>query len=204
MPRNTKTEITKSRRSAWNEPGGLDIFLTKVVLERTVGEAMVMRDTSVNARTYFVGRVIIDAIFEKDMAAIEQIAMRIDGTIPDEDERDGYANIFGDAIEDVLEYENINDVMTVMPDDKCIIAIAKSIVAISISDPGMNVQKRKNKQSAVNMILARTGGKKTKPTMPEVETKYEDPDWLTLPQSKPNPLDSMKGEKNWDSLKEPR
>jgi len=156
------------------------MYLTQVCLERTVFEVCKGLETCLNARAYFVATLVTDAIFEQDIDSIKQIIERVDGTVPDEKERGGFANIFGDALEDVLDSEE-QEQLTIRPDDKVIIALAKATVFIALSHPGKNFQMRKQKNDAVDMVFKRTGGRKTEPTRPMLETTYEDPDWMKLP-----------------------
>lgn len=170
----------KGRKGSWAREGLLDMYLTKVCLEMTVFEVCKGLETCLNARAYFVATLVTDAIFMQDIDSIKQIVERIDGTVPDEKERGGYANIFGDALEDVLDAGE-QEQLTICPDDLVVIALAKAVVFIALSQPGKNFQMRKQKNDAVDMVFKRTGGRKTEPTKPMLETTYEDPDWMRLP-----------------------
>ena len=176
-------QIIKKSQSNWSEPGLLDRYVSEVCLSKTVGETLRMRETSNNARSCWVATLVSDAIFNMDIGAISQIVQRLDGTIPTTEDRESYANIMGNAIDDVLDYTKA-DQLTIFPDDPCIIALAKTVVAISTQDCGNNFSKKKEKQQAIEMILQRTGGRKSEPTRVLLTTNYIEPDWMKgLPDS---------------------
>lgn len=135
-----------------------------------------MYETATNAKALFVAHLIFDAVFNYDIQSLKQIIQRVDGGVPEARKRQHYANIFGDALEDVLKYRKED--MKVQPDDYVIIAMAKVVVYVSMSNPGNNAQKRKDKQDAISMILERTGGRKNEPTKELITTNYVEPDWL--------------------------
>lgn len=147
-----------------------------------MSEIVRSREAASNARAYFVANLVCDAVFNQDIDVCKQIITRVDGAVPDEESRTGYANIFGDALEDVLGYEEARR-LEVFPEDLGIIAIAKVVIFKSMADVGRNFQMRKAKNDAIDMILNRVGGRKTKPTKPLLETTFEDPDWMKLPAS---------------------
>lgn len=157
----------------------LDNYLTNVCLSRTMGDVVRSRDIAQNARQYTVASLIFNAVFEMDVDLIRTIALRIDGTVPEEDKRDGYANILGDAIEDVLSYEQASQ-LQVTPRDQPIIAMAKALVFIGTQPCGSNYAKRKERNLAAQMILERTGGRKVQPTRVQIETQYVEPEWMQL------------------------
>lgn len=179
------TKIAVIRESERIQQGDLDSYIQRICLERTVGEMMALRESARNARAYFAASLIFNAIFEKDIQAINQIVWRIDGVAPKAEDRHNYANIFGDAIDDVLDYDS-DDQMQVFETDLCIIAMAKVVIHIALSKSGYNVQKKKDKQTAIDMVLTRTQGKKTEPTKPLLEGRYVMPDWMSLPDSEPS------------------
>ena len=92
---------------------------------RTMGDVVHSREVATNAKQYTVNSMVFNAVFEKDVDLIRTIALRIDGTVPEEDKREGYANLIGAAIEDVLSYERA-DQMKVVPSDPPVIAMAKA------------------------------------------------------------------------------
>lgn len=161
----------------------LDNYLTNVCLSRTMGDVVRSREIATNAKQYTVASMIFNAVFEMDVDLIRTIALRIDGTVPEESKRDGYANILGDAIEDVLSYEQAVQ-LQVTPQDPPIIAMAKALVYIGTQPCGSNYAKRKERNLAAQMILERTGGRKVQPTALQVTTEYVEPDWMQLASGK--------------------
>ena len=159
----------------------IDGFLTEVCLDRTMGDVVKGREVAHNTKTFLVNCMIFNAVFEQDIDLIKTIAMRIDGLVPSEEERGGYANILGDAIEDVLQYEQ-PQMLSVTAKDTPIIAIAKVLVYTAACPAGKNVQQKKSRNLAAQMILERTGGRKTEPTRPQLETKYVEPKWMEDPK----------------------
>ena len=157
----------------------LDNYLTNVCLGKTMGDVVRSRDIAQNAKQYTVASLIFNAVFEMDVDLIKTIALRIDGTVPEEDKRDGYANILGDAIEDVLSYEQANQ-LRVTPDDPPVIAMAKALVFVGTQPCGSNYAKRKERNLAAQMILERTGGRKVQPTRNQIETRYVEPEWMQM------------------------
>ena len=154
----------------------LDDYLTDVCLGKSLGEIVKAFETATSAKAYWVASLFVDAIFNKNINAIQQIITRVDGLVPADSERESYANILGDAIEDVMSYADYRDIQ-VRPDDPAIIGLAKAVYVISVMDVGSNYAKKKDKALAVDMILSRTGGRKTAPTKLLQDTKYVEPEW---------------------------
>lgn len=124
-----------------------------------------------------------DAVIELDVGALEQIIRRVDGVAPDEDSRSIAANFIGDALEDILDYDDIDQIRAFNPSDPVVIVIAKALYIIAVRECGSNIQKRKDKAKAMDIIFQRTGGRKVKPVQERIETKYEEPDWMkSLPE----------------------
>lgn len=157
----------------------LDNYLTRVCLDRTMGDVVRSRDIAQNAKQYTVASLIFNAVFEMDIDLIRTIALRIDGTVPEEDKRQGFANILGDAIEDVLSYEQASQ-LRVTPDDPPVIAMAKALVFVGTQPCGSNYAKRKERNLAAQMILERTGGRKVQPTKIDKQVEYVEPEWMQL------------------------
>lgn len=129
--------------------------------------------------------LVRDAIIDLDVDAIEQIVRRVDGTVPAETERGKCANLLGDAIEDILAYDDIAQIMRFTPDEPVIIMMAKALYIIAVRPCGKDRQKRKDKAKAMDMIFERTGGRKVEPTKAVIENKYDDPDWMKgLPEGR--------------------
>lgn len=173
--KDTKTELIKYREYDTT----LDDYLTNVCLMRTMGDVVRSRDIATNAKQYTVASMIYNAVFELDIDLIRTIALRIDGTVPEEDKRDGYANLIGDAIDDVMSYELATQ-MKVTPDDPPIVAMAKALIYVGTQPCGSNYAKRKERNLAAQMILERTGGRKVQPTRAQIETQYVEPEWMQL------------------------
>lgn len=140
---------------------------------------MDMRVNAPTARTAFVASTICQAIFDLDIGLISEIVKRIDGLAPSKGDMDAYSNIFSDALNDVLEYTQ-GDQMRIYPTDTPIIALAKATVAVSVSDPGKNMQARKDRQKAVCMVLDRLEGRRSEPAKPTELPEYEVPGWIGL------------------------
>lgn len=173
----TRRDVGKALAVRTEQPG-LDDYTAMVCLTRSLGDVLRMRETATNARTYFIANLVSSAVFEKDMALIEILATRIDGTVPTSSERDSFANLMGDAIDDVLDMERSAQ-MTVIPDDPVIIALAKVVFHIATSPTRGNPTLKREKQKAVEMVYARTAGRRTEPVRPLLETKYVKPQWLS-------------------------
>ena len=146
---------------------------------------MDMRVNAPSARTAFVASTICQAIFDLDIGLISEIVKRIDGLAPSKGDMDTYSNIFSDALNDVLEYTHA-DQMTIYPSDTPIVALAKATVAISVSDPGKNMQARKDRQKAVAMVLDRVEGRMSEPAKPIEAPEYMEPEWLGLAKGDEN------------------
>lgn len=169
-------EIIKTRKQYDTT---LDNYLTNVCLGKTMGDVVRSRDVAANAKQYTVASLIYNAVFEMDIDLIRTIALRIDGTVPDEDKRGGFANLIGDALEDVLSYEQASQ-LQVTPLDPPIIAMSKALVYVGTQPCGSNYAKRKERNLAAQMILERTGGRKVQPTRVEIDTQYIEPEWMQL------------------------
>ena len=168
----------------------LDDYITDVSLNRTLGELMSMRVSAPSARTAFVASTICQAVFDLDIGLISEIVKRIDGLAPSKGDMDAYSNIFSDALNDVLEYTS-GDQMTIYPTDPPIIALAKATVAISVSDPGRNMQARKDRQKAVSMVLDRVEGRRSEPAKPTELPEYGVPEWIGLAEGRDDEADGQ-------------
>lgn len=164
----------------------LDNYMAEVCLMRTMGDVVHSREVATNAKQYTVNSMVFNAVFEKDVDLIRTIALRIDGTVPEEDKRDGYANLIGAAIEDVLSYERA-DQMKVVPSDPPVIAMAKALVYIGTQPCGSNYAKRKERNLAAQMILERCGGRKVQPKRNDLQIEYVEPEWMQLPATEGEP-----------------
>ena len=172
-----RTEDSKS----WTQAGAMDQYLTTCCLEKTIGEVNALGMAAQNVRARFGCQLIMQCIFSSDAFSpdiniIKQVIKRIDGTVPDADQREGYANLIGDALEDVMDM-TAADQTQVYPDDLTIIALAKAILYVSMQDCGKNYQKKKDRQTAIEIILERTGGRKSAPVKQTETVSYIAPTW---------------------------
>lgn len=157
----------------------MDSYLTDVCTNNTMGEVVYNREFAANTRAYVVNSLIFNAVFELDVDLIKTLITRIDGLVPDENKREGYANILGDALDEVLSYETAEQ-NKVTESDTAIIAMAKVLVVKAASPVGTNYMARKERNLAAQMVLERTGGRKVGPTKPMLETKYVEPEWMQI------------------------
>jgi len=171
----TKTAIIKKERRTFTT--SLDGLMTRTCLDRTMGDVMRLCETSNDVRGFTVASMIRNAVFELDIELIKTIVTRIDGLVPAEGSRDSYANLLGDALEDVLEYPR-REMVQVQETDSPIIAMAKVVIYVATQPAGGNMTRRRERNLAAQMLSERTGGRKVEPTRPELETKYVEPEWM--------------------------
>lgn len=189
----TKNTIVKIR--GWDYDKSLDDYLTDACMLKTMGDIVRARESSQNAKAYTLAQIIYNAVFEMDIDLIRTIALRIDGTIPEESKRDGYANIIGDAIEDVMSYSK-EEAMEIHEYDTPVIAMAKALVYVGTQPCGNNYAKRKERNLAAQMILERCGGRKVEPTRVEAQIEYVEPEWMKLGQPEMEDEDEQEGEED--------
>lgn len=170
-------EIEKRRKNY--EYRSLDDYITDTVLGKTLADVMNMRVEAPTARSAFVANLISQAVFDLDIGLISEIVKRIDGLAPSKGDIDAFSNIFADALSDVLEYTQA-DQLRIYPGDTPIIALAKATIAVATSDPKNNMQARKDRQKAVSMILDRVEGRMSEPAKPVELPEYAEPEWLGL------------------------
>lgn len=171
----TKTAIIKKERRPYTT--SLDGLMTRTCLDRTMGDVMKLCETSNDVRGFTVASMIRNAVFELDIELIKTIVTRIDGLVPAEGNRESYANLLGDALEDVLEYPR-REMVQVQETDSPIIAMAKVVIYVATQPAGGNMTRRRERNLAAQMLSERTGGRKVEPTRPELETKYVEPEWM--------------------------
>lgn len=157
----------------------MDAYLTDVCMNDTMGQVVYNRENAGNTKAFVVNSLIFNAVFELDVDLIKTIVTRIDGLVPEENKRESYANLLGDALDTVLEYETAEQ-SKITQDDTAIIAIAKVLVVKAASPVGSNYMARKERNLAAQMVLERTGGRKVGPTKPMLETKYVEPEWMQI------------------------
>lgn len=178
----SETDANESKALAkidYGRENGLDEYVSTACLTRTLGETMLARENAANARTFFVADLIFKGIFEKDIEIIDTIAKRIDGTVPTSKERESFANLMGDAIEDVLDMTS-GEQTTIQKDDPVIIALAKMVFHIATCDSHGNAATKKERKKAIEMVFERTSGRRTEPVRPVLEEKFVEPDWMAL------------------------
>lgn len=175
-----KTSIAVRKEYSWQS---LDDYITDVALNKTLADLMRIRNTAGTVRSAFVANTICSAVFDLDIGLISEIVKRIDGLAPAKGDMHTFSNIFSDALNDVLEYDRAEQVR-VYPTDSPIIALAKATIAVSMSDPGRNMQARKDRQKAVQMVLDRIEGRQSEPVRSKEEIEYEVPEWMSLPNGK--------------------
>lgn len=173
-------QATLAQRKAY-ERQSLDDYITDVALNRTMGELFQTRVSAPDARSAFVANTICNAVLDMDIGLISEIVKRIDGMAPAKGDVDGFSNIFSDAINDVLEYRQ-SDQMVIHEYDPPILALAKATMAVSVSRPGSNMQARKDRQKAVAMIMDRVEGRRDEPAKKDRQIEYAAPDWMGLPE----------------------
>lgn len=140
-----------------------------------------------NASLYLVCRLFTDAVFNQDIRAIQLIINRVDGGLPKDTEVDVFKTEFGDCLNEVMNMESGNQ-LKVMPEDTVMMALCKSLYSLAVQDiywDENNQRKRKptdadkkERDSALRMVLERAGGRKTTSTVTkEIET-VEEADWI--------------------------
>lgn len=175
MSTKKNTEIVKKKKVK-DLVSSMDVMLTSFLLDSSLGEVCRRRENASNIRSFLACDLIISAIQDMDINLINQIIKRIDGAIPKADERDSYANLMGNAIDDVLD-QPPDDRANLNLEDPAIIAMAKAIVMCALDKPGRNVSRRKDRQLAAEILLSRTGGSKSEPVKEVSNIEYIEPDW---------------------------
>lgn len=154
----------------------IDTLMTTYLTERTTGEIVMHHENAYNIREFVVTDLILSAITERDVELIESIIKRIDGGIPKADERDKFANIIGNAIDEVLELP-VSEQADIKSYELGIVSLAKSLVLASLDKPGGNFAKKRDRKKAAEIILQRCGGSKFEPTKLTDVVEIVEPDW---------------------------
>ena len=158
-------------------------MLTHILLDTQFADVLRRVEECTSPRDYFLFVLVRDAVMETDIGALEQIIKRVDGAAPSEEDRDLYANIIGDAIEDVMSWPDYYQVATLDITQPTVIVVAQTLYRIAVRPCGKDPQLRRDKAKAMDIIFQRTGGKKTKPVKEDVQLRFTDPDWLqALPE----------------------
>lgn len=140
-----------------------------------------------DAAAMLVCRLFTDAVFSSDIYAIQTIVNRIDGGVPNDESQEDYRTLFGDCIAKVLASTS-GDQLKVKPDDTVMDALCKSLYDMAVRDiyrdnegrprkPG--TEAKRERDSAMRMILERTGGRKTKVEREHVAELVESADWIS-------------------------
>ena len=174
------TEIVEANawKRAWEDEGKLDEYCSRVCTQMTTGDLFRMREFATNARSMFIANAGFNAIFERDISLLAAIVKRIDGTIPTEGDRYMYANMFGEAIEQVLGLEK-KEQLHLSPDEPVIVSLAKVVVQTSMLPAGRNQTLRKERLLATEMVFERTQGRKVDPKRLPDQVAYIEPEWMS-------------------------
>lgn len=142
------------------------------------------------AAQHLVSRMFTDAIFSQDIRTIEVIINRIDGSNPRDDQMSSLQTLFGDAINRILEIEDPQE-LKVTPDDTVMDALCKSLYDLAAQDiyheeddegniknkrPSAEV--KKSHEAALRIVIERSQGRKTTPTLVEDIPEIGEADWL--------------------------
>lgn len=142
------------------------------------------------AAQHLVSRMFTDAIFSQDIRTIEVIINRIDGSNPRDDQMSSLQTLFGDAINRILEIEDPRE-LKVTPDDTVMDALCKSLYDLAAQDiyheeddegniknkrPSAEV--KKSHEAALRIVIERSQGRKTTPTLVEDIPEIGEADWL--------------------------
>lgn len=140
-----------------------------------------------NMAAFLVSRLFTDAIFNQDIRTIQLIINRIDGGLPKDSEMDGYRTLFSDCFNEIMQMDHAEQIK-LLPDDTVMMALCKSLYQLSVQDiyydsehhrqRKPSVEKKQERDSALRMVLERTGGRKTIPVQSKQLEVNEDADWL--------------------------
>lgn len=139
--------------------------------------------------SFLVSRLFTDAIFNQDIRTIQLIINRIDGGLPKDTDMDGYQTLFSDCFNEIMQMEHA-DQIKLLPDDTVMMALCKSLYQLSVQDiywdetahvpRRPSVEKKQERDSALRMVLERTGGRKTIPVNSTKCEELEDADWVAM------------------------
>lgn len=137
--------------------------------------------------SFLVSRMFTDAIFNQDIRTIQLIINRIDGSLPKDVDMDGYQTQFSDCFNEIMQMEHAEQIQ-LLPDDTVMMALCKSLYQLSVQDiywdpkrkkqRKPSVEKKQERDSALRMVLERTGGRKTTPVQHKQIEQAEDADWI--------------------------
>lgn len=140
-----------------------------------------------NAAKLLVGRLYTDAIFSQDIRAIQLIINRIDGGLPKDTEIEDYQTLFGDCLSQVMQSTK-GEQLKFYPDDTVMMALCKSLYDMAVEDIYWDYKKKKPKtpteaqkkerDTALRMVLERAGGRKTLSSKPQELEEIEVAPWI--------------------------
>lgn len=146
------------------------------------------REGGANAATYLVCRLFTDAIFSQDIRAIQLIINRVDGGLPKDVEVGEYQTQFSDCLNEIMSLTD-GERLKVRPDDTVMMALCKALYALSVQDiywdprrgrvRRPSTDRKQERDSALRMVLERTGGRKTLVATREVREEVEEADWIS-------------------------
>lgn len=140
-----------------------------------------------NAAHFLVARLFTDAVFSQDIRAIQLIINRIDGGLPKDTELDNYQTMFGDCLSRVMALTDGTQ-LKILPEDTVMMALCKSLYSTATEDIYWDYDKKcsrkptdsqkKDRDSALRMVLERTGGRKTLSSKNVEKEEIEVADWI--------------------------
>ena len=148
-----------------------------------------------NAQRFLVAQMYTDAVFNQDIRIIQTIINRIDGGLPKDIEIDDYQTLFGDSLQKVLSMTTAEQ-MKVVPEDTVMMALCKSLYDIATTDiyheyktteEGTRSFKKKKpspeakqaRDTALRLILERTGGRRTLTQVGKELEEVKLADWIS-------------------------
>ena len=153
----------------------------------TLASFVMPKGASENAADFLVCRMFTDAIFNEDIRTIQLIINRIDGGLPKDVDMDTYQTQFSDCFNKIMQMKNSEEVK-LLPDDTVMMALCKALYALSVQDiywdpvtktkKRPSTEKKQERDSALRMVLERTGGRKTTPVAPKEHKEIESADWI--------------------------
>jgi hypothetical protein len=130
------------------------------------------------AAQHLVSRMFTDAIFSQDIRTIEVIINRIDGGNPRDDQMSSLQTLFGDAINRILEIEDPRE-LKVTPDDSVMDALYhEEDEDGNIKTKRPSAETKKSHEAALRIVIERSQGRKTTPTLVEELPEIKKADWL--------------------------
>lgn len=169
--------------------------MSQVVYQSEYGTPRIA-SSSPNARGHLVSQMYTDAVFNQDIRVIQTIISRIDGGLPKDTEVDSYQTLFGDCINEVLEMTSGTQ-LKVLPEDTVMMALCKSLYDLATADIYHEIksdkhgnkwsrkvtpstEKKQARDSALRMILERSGGRKmATPAAQKEIAEVQVADWIT-------------------------